>query len=175
MSPGHRSPCPCGSLVVVVSESLSHTPRFVAPWTSTHQASLSSVISWSLLKFMSIESVMSFYHLILWCPFLLLPSIFPSIRVAACRAPSIAAALGWALQASVMFYFSFPVNARNKNQTYTNAEAVSFSGDGVAVVPYPHHHPLTWIRNSGFIITFFSSFLLPQLLQHQIGSQVSQL
>ena len=53
----------------------------VTPWTAAHQASLSFTISWSLLKLMSIESVMSFNHLILGPPFLLLPSIFPSIRV----------------------------------------------------------------------------------------------
>ena len=53
------------------------------PWTAAaaHQASLSITNSWSLLKFMSIELVMPSNHLILCCPLLLLPSIFPSIRV----------------------------------------------------------------------------------------------
>ena len=51
------------------------------PWTATCQASLSITNSWSLLKLMSIESVMPSSHLILCRPFLLLPSIFPSIRV----------------------------------------------------------------------------------------------
>ena len=51
------------------------------PWMVAHQASLSLTISWSLLKFMSIELVMLSNHLILCCPLLLLPSIFPSIRV----------------------------------------------------------------------------------------------
>ena len=50
-------------------------------WTAAHQAPLSSIISQNLLKFMSIESVMLFNHPILCCPLLLLPSIFPSIRV----------------------------------------------------------------------------------------------
>ena len=54
---------------------------FVTPWTSAHQASLSMTNSWSLLKLMSIESVMPSNHLILCRLFLLLPSIFPSIRV----------------------------------------------------------------------------------------------
>ena len=49
--------------------------------TAAHQASLSFTISWSLCKFMSIEPVMLSNHLILCCPLLLLPSIFPSIRV----------------------------------------------------------------------------------------------
>ena len=50
-------------------------------WTTACQASLSITNSQSLLKFMSIESVMPSNHLILCCPFLFLPSIFPSIRV----------------------------------------------------------------------------------------------
>ena len=53
----------------------------VTPWTAAHQASLSITISQSLLKPMSIESVMPSNHLILCRPLLLLPSIFPSIRV----------------------------------------------------------------------------------------------
>ena len=51
------------------------------PWTTAHQASLSITNSWSLLKLISIELVMPPNHLILCCPLLLLPSIFPSIRV----------------------------------------------------------------------------------------------
>ena len=51
------------------------------PWTAAHQRLLSSTISWSLLKFTSIESVVLHNHLILCFPLLLLPSIFPSIRV----------------------------------------------------------------------------------------------
>ena len=51
------------------------------PWTAACQSSLSFTISWSLLKLMSIESVMPSNHLILCRPLLLLPSIFPSIRV----------------------------------------------------------------------------------------------
>ena len=50
-------------------------------WTATHQASLSFSVSWSLLKLMSIESVTPSNHLILCCPLLLLPSIFPRIKV----------------------------------------------------------------------------------------------
>ena len=54
---------------------------FATPKTAACQASLSITNSWSLLKFMSIESVMPSNHLILYRPLLLLPSIFPSIRV----------------------------------------------------------------------------------------------
>ena len=59
---------------------LSCIQLFVTPWTAVHQASLFITNTRSLFKFMSIESVMPSNHLILCCP-LLLPSIFPSIRV----------------------------------------------------------------------------------------------
>ena len=62
-------------------KSLSHVQPFVTPWTAAHQASLSLIISQSLLKLMSIESVMSSNYLILRCPHLFLSSIFPSIKV----------------------------------------------------------------------------------------------
>ena len=63
------------------SSSLSYVWLFVTPWTAARQASLSITNSQSLLKFMSIKSVMPTNHLILCCPLLLLPSIFPNIRV----------------------------------------------------------------------------------------------
>ena len=62
-------------------QSLSHVQLFVTPWTAARQASLSITNSQSLLKLMSIELVMPSYHLILCCPLLLPPSIFPRIRV----------------------------------------------------------------------------------------------
>ena len=71
----------CEMLWLVVVQSLSHVWPFAIPWTAARQASLSFIISWSLLKFISIESVMPPNHLILCHPLLLLPSIFPSIRV----------------------------------------------------------------------------------------------
>ena len=60
---------------------LSHVQLFATPWTAARQASLSITNSQSLLKLTSIESVMPSNHLILCCPLLLLPLIFPSIRV----------------------------------------------------------------------------------------------
>ena len=54
---------------------------FVTPWTAAHQASLSVANSWSLLRLISIELVMPSNHLVLCCPLLLPPSIFPSIKV----------------------------------------------------------------------------------------------
>ena len=62
-------------------QSLSRVRLFATPWTAARQASLSIINSQSLLKLMSIESVMPSNHLILCRPLLLLPSMFPSIRV----------------------------------------------------------------------------------------------
>ena len=66
---------------LVIVQSLSHVRLFVAPGTATHQASPSFTISRSLLKLTSSELMMPANHLILCCPLLLLPSVFPSIRV----------------------------------------------------------------------------------------------
>ena len=68
-------------VVVVVVEALSCVRLFVTPWTAARQASLSFTISQSLLNLMSLGSAMPSNHLILSHPPLLLPSIFPSIRV----------------------------------------------------------------------------------------------
>ena len=62
-------------------QSFSHVQLFVTLWIAAHQASLSITNSQSLLKLMSIELVMPSNHFILCCPLLLLPSVFPSIRV----------------------------------------------------------------------------------------------
>ena len=70
----------CVDFIIVVLL-LSHIQLFATPETTACQAPLSSTISWSLLKFMSIESVVLSNHLILCCPLLILPSIFPRIRV----------------------------------------------------------------------------------------------
>ena len=66
-------------LILSSVQSISRVWLCAAPWTAVCQASLSITNSWSLLKLMSIESVIN--HLILCCPLLLLPSVFPSIRV----------------------------------------------------------------------------------------------
>ena len=71
------SPC----LASCVVWSISCVQLFVTPWAAACQASLSFTISWSSLKFISIESMMPSNHLILCQPFLLLHSIFPRIRV----------------------------------------------------------------------------------------------
>ena len=67
--------------IVLVVQSLNCVQLFETPWTAVHQASPPFTISQNLLKFMSVESMMPFNHLIFYHSFLLLLSIFPSIRV----------------------------------------------------------------------------------------------
>ena len=93
-------------VVVVVVQSLSHVPLFATPCTAAHQASLSFTISWSLLKFMSIELVMPSNHLILCHPLLLLFPIFPSIRVFGETALHIRSSKYWS--------FSFSISPSNE-------------------------------------------------------------
>ena len=89
-------------------KSLSRVWLFVIPWTTAHQASLSITSSRSLLKLMSIESVMPSNHLILCHPLLLLPSIFPSIRV---FSNELALHIRW----SKYWTFSFNISPSNEH------------------------------------------------------------
>ena len=77
LPPSYLPPAPN----IVIVQSLSRVQLFATPWTAAHEASLSFTISLSLHKFMSIESVMPSNHLIFYHLLVLLPSIFPSIRV----------------------------------------------------------------------------------------------
>ena len=88
-------------------QSLSRVQLFVTPWTTACQVSLSITNSWSLPKLMSIEAVMPSNHLILCCPLLLLPSIFPSIRVFSNES---ALCIRWPK------YWSFSFNIRPSNE-----------------------------------------------------------
>ena len=88
-------------------QSLSRVRLFVAPWTAAHQASLFFTVSRSFLKLMCIESVMPSKHLILCHPLLLLPLIFPSIRVFSNES---ALYIRWAKYWS----FSFSINLSNE-------------------------------------------------------------
>ena len=91
----------------VVVQSLSHVQLFATPWTDTRQASLSFTISWRLLKFMSVESVIQSIHLILCRPLLFLPSVFPSIRVFSSES---------VLQIKWPKYWSFSFSISNSNE-----------------------------------------------------------
>ena len=88
-------------------QSLSHVQLFVTPWTAARQASLSITNFQSLLKLMSIESVMPSNHLILCYPLLLPPSIFPSIRV-------FSSELVLHIQVAKVLEFQFSISPSNK-------------------------------------------------------------
>ena len=96
----------CFRLISIVVQSPTHVQLFVTPWAAACQASLSSTVSQSLLKCMSIESMMLSNYLILCCP-LLLPSIFPSIRV---FSSELALRIRWPNYWS----FSFSINPSNE-------------------------------------------------------------
>ena len=85
----------------------SHVRLFATPWTAEHQASLSITNSRSLLKLTSIESVMPSSHLVLHCPLLLLPPIFPSIMVFSNES---------ALRIKWPKYWSFSFNISSSNE-----------------------------------------------------------
>ena len=93
-----------GAREVFVVQLLRHIQLFVTRWTAAHQASLSFTISQSLLKLMSVESVMPSNDLILCHPLLLLPSIFPRIRVFSNES---ALCIRWAKYWSFSFSISF--------------------------------------------------------------------
>ena len=86
-------------------QSLSCVRLFVTPFTATHQTSLSISFYWSLLRLMSIELMLPSKHLILFCPFCLLPSVFPSIRVFSSES---ALLIRWPK------YWSFSINPSNE-------------------------------------------------------------
>ena len=94
-------------------QSLNRVRLFVTPWTASRQASLSITNSWSLPKLMSIESVMPSNHLILCHSLLLLPSIFPSIRVFSNES---ALHIRWPKYWS----FSFNISPSNEHQDWSS-------------------------------------------------------
>ena len=93
--------------ILVVVQSLGNVWLFAAPWPVACQASLSFTISWSFLRLMSIESTIPSNHLILSCPLLLLPLIFPSIRV---FSNELALYIRWPKYWSFSFSINHPCN-----------------------------------------------------------------
>ena len=92
---------------LIVVQSLRCVQLFTTPWTAACQASLSFTLSLSLLKLMSIESVMPSNHLILCHPLIFLPSIFPSIRVFSNES-------GLCIRWQKYWSFSFRINPSNE-------------------------------------------------------------
>ena len=133
-------------LVTCEVKSLSHVQLFATPCTAACQASLSFTISWSLLKLMSIESVIPSNHLILFRP-LLLPSILPSIRVfsnelAFCIRWSFSTSTYEALRVSTVFY-GFPDSSVGKESTCNAGDPCLIpglgrsTGEGIGYLPSP--------------------------------------
>ena len=104
---------------MVVLQLLSYVQFFVSTWIAECQASLSFTISWSILKLISIESVMPPNHLVLCHPLLLLPSIFPSIRV-------FSSELAFRIRWPKYWSFSFSISPSNE---YSGL--ISFRMDGL--------------------------------------------
>ena len=112
-------------LGIVAVQSLIRVQLFVTPWTAACQASLSFTISRSLLKLMSIESVMPSNHLILCHPLLLLPSIFPSIRVFSNES---------ALHIRWPKYWSFSISPSNEYSELISFKMISLQSKGLSRV-----------------------------------------
>ena len=109
----------------VCVQSIRLVQLFVIPWTAAHQASLSITISQSLLKLMSIESVMPSNHLILCHPLRLLISIFPSIRV---FSNDSALRIGWPKYGS----FSFNISPSNEYSGLISLRMDSLQSKGLS-------------------------------------------
>ena len=134
---------------VVLVQWLSHVQLFASPQTVAHQALLSSTISQSLLKFMFIELVMLYNHLILSWPHLLLPSIFPSIRV-------FSSELALCIRRPQYWSFSFSISPSNE---YSGL--ISFRIDWFDLLTVQetlkslpqHHNSKKWIlQHSAFLM-----------------------
>ena len=135
-----------------VPQSFSHVWFFLTPWIAAHQASLSITNSWSLLKPMSIESVMPSSHLILCHPLLLLPPIPPSIRVFSSES---ALCIRWPK------YWSFSFNISPSNE---HPGLISFRMDWLDLLAVQgtlksllqHHSSKASILHSAFFIVQLS-------------------
>ena len=143
----------CHILVVVAVQLLSCVQFFATPWTAARQASLSFTISQSLLKLMSIESMMPSSHLILCCPLLFLPSIFPSIKV-------VSSELSLCIRHPKYWSFSFSISPSNDY-----SELISFRLDwldlfavqGTLKSLLQHHSSkASLLRHSSFFIVQLS-------------------
>ena len=133
-------------------QSLSHVWLFATPRTAAHQASLSITNSQSLLKLMSIESVMPTNHLILCHPLLLLPSIFPSIRVFSSES---------VLRIRWPKYWSFSFNISPSNE---HPELISFRMDWLDLVAVQETlKSLLQHHSSKASILWCSAFFMAQL------------
>jgi len=140
-------------VLVIVVQSLSNVWIFATPGNAEHQAFLSFTISQSLFKLMSIESVMPFNHLVLCHSLLLLPSIFPRIRV---FSNELALSIKWPK------YWSFSLSIRHSNE---NLGLISFRIDWFDLpavkgtlksLLYHHSSKVSILRHSVFFMVQLS-------------------
>ena len=134
----------------LVLQSLSPVWLFATPWTVAHQAPLSSTISQSLFKFKSIESAITSSHFILCHHLLLLPSVFPSIRV---FSSELALCIRWPK------YWSFGLSPSNEYSGLISFRIVWFD---LFVVQWILKR-LLWHHNSKASILWCSAFFMIQL------------
>ena len=144
--------------VVIVVQLLSWVQLFETPWTAAQQALLCATISQSLLKFMSVESVMPSNHLILWRPPSPLPSIFPSIRV-------FSKELDFPIRWSKYWSFSFSISLSNGYSGLISFRVDCFDLPAVQRTynDLLQHHNSKEQRKTGFLF-----FLWPLILKDLI-------
>ena len=129
---------------------LSRVQFFATPWIAARQASLSIINSWSLLKLMSTELVMPSNHLILCHPLLLLPSIFPSLRVFSNES---ALCIMWPKDWS----FSFNIRLSNTHSGLISLRMDLLAVQGTRKSLFQHHSSKASIlRHSAFVIVQLS-------------------
>ena len=131
-------------------QALSRVRLFVTPWTTACQASLSITNSSSLPKLMSIESVMPSNHLFFCLPLLLLPSIFPSIRV---FSDELALHIRWPKYWSFIFSIS-PSNEYSGLISLGFTGLISLLSKGLSRVLQHHNSKASILRCPAFFITF---------------------
>ena len=134
------------TFVVIVVQLLSHVQLFVTPLTTGHQASLCSIISPNLLKFISVESVMLSNHLILCKPLPLLPSVFASIRFLSNES---ALHIGWPK------YWSFSIGPSNDYSGLISFRIDWFDLLAVqgSLESLPQHHSSSTLWHSAFFMS----------------------
>ena len=137
---------------------LSHVQLFGTPWTAAHQTSLSITNTQSLLKLMFIESVMPFNNLILCHPLLLLPSIFPRIRVFSIRSIFASgdqnigvSALALVLPVNIQEWFPLGLTAlislqsKGLSRVFSNTTVQKHQFFGVQLSLWSNSHIHTWL------------------------------
>ena len=141
-------------------QSLSHVWLFATSWAAARQASLSITSSWSLLKLRSIKSVMPSNHLILCHLLLLLPSVFPSIRVFSSESVLL---VWWPKYRSFSFSISHPNEYSQLSSNIPRQEYIDWSSWeavlGILDIPKMWWNPMKMFQSRSNMVCFFQSSL----------------